>query len=245
MRGVQSLVQRTTLRIKGIVRQHDNVNELAFGRGIQIIGQPAIVAGEPDHLDLAGALQLLGHLAVGIALGPIQGVLAIFAGSETVDIKGVEIRGATRREPAIHHFEQLLGPLMRMIFRNEENVLAAFRILGEPLGENLLGLPMNIAVRRIEITNAHGPRNINIIRAERRHHAAHAQHGHLRPALAQLPARQHSPRGGGRRIRERFGRKQRWCGSQSHRERHGRLEKGTAGSIGNLFFHKVILFWSA
>ena len=203
------------------------------------------MAGEPDHLDLAGAFQLFGHLAVTIALGPVQGVLAIFARTDAVNIKGVEIRGATGGEPAIHHFEQLLGTLVRMVFGNEEDVFAAFRILGEPLGENLLGLAVNIAVRRIEITDAHRPRNINIIRAKGRHHAPHAQHGHLRTALAQLPARQRSAGRGGRRIRKRFGREQRRRSGQSHRQRHGRLEKGTAGSIGNLFFHKVILFWFA
>ena len=86
VRGVDRLVQRTVLGIKGIESQHDDVQKPALGRRVQVIRQPSVVTGKADQFDLAGTFQLFGDFLIGVALGPVQGIFAVFFRADAMDV---------------------------------------------------------------------------------------------------------------------------------------------------------------
>ena len=67
-------------------------------------------------------------------------------------------------EPLVNQLQHLLRALVRIILGDEKNFLPALRIFGEPLGEDFFRLAVEITVGRVEIADAHGPRDVNIVR---------------------------------------------------------------------------------
>ena len=228
VRGIEGFVERAALFVKRIILEHDDVNEPAFRRRVQIIRQPPVMAREPDHFHLAGTFELFGDFFVGLALGPVQGILAIIARADAMDVKSVQIRRAAGFQPRVNQLQQLLRAFLRVHLGDQENFLAALRILGQPGGKNGFRLAVQVGFRRVEIADAHGPRDVDVVGAQRPHHAAHAEHRDRRAVLAELASGQHFP-GGGRRLGGEGGlREQRRRGDQGDRQRQGGFEKSAA-----------------
>ena len=236
MRGVERLVKLPAFFVKRIKLEHDDVEKAAGRRRVQIIRQQRVVAGKTDHLDLPGFFQCRGGGFVNVALRPVQPPLP----ADAVNVKRVEIRRAAGFQPLVNQVQHFRRAVVRIILGDQENFLPALWVFGEPRGEDLFRLAIEIAVRRVEIADAHGPGDVNVVRAQRRHHAAHAQHGDLRTVLAKLSARQ---RGGRGRIGGHGGlRQQRRRGGERDRQGHGGFEKVAAGGGGMRIFHGWLFF---
>ena len=74
MAGVERLVEFIALGEEGGVLDHDGIEEPALGGGHEVRGAPIVMAGEADHLGLAGAFELIGDALEIVALGPVEGL---------------------------------------------------------------------------------------------------------------------------------------------------------------------------
>ena len=70
--GVEGEVDRVVLRQKRAEREHDHVDEPAFGGRLDLLGLEAVMSGKADELDLAGFLDRLDGFFHLLALGPVD-----------------------------------------------------------------------------------------------------------------------------------------------------------------------------